>query len=82
MMERRKPTIMPGFPNNATVLAGSEATMECVVRGGSTAIPPHIKWLKRVQQHHAMNDEAMKNKLLIPVQNLQQNQHILVIQVI
>jgi hypothetical protein len=78
MMERRKPSFVSGYPNNATILGGSEAVLECVVRGGITSLPPHIKWLKRIPHHEAMNGNYIKNKHLIPVEN----QHVLVIQVV
>lgn len=77
MMERRKPTFVSGYPNNATVLSGGEAILECAVRGGTTALPPHIKWLKRIPYHEVINGNSVKNKHLIPVEN----QHVLVIQV-
>ncbi|OXA44103.1 fibroblast growth factor receptor-like 1 isoform X2 [Folsomia candida] len=76
MMERRKPTFVSGYPNNATVLSGGEAILECAVRGGTTALPPHIKWLKRIPYHEVINGNSVKNKHLIPVEN----QHVLVIQ--
>ena len=85
MVEKKRPELASGYPNNMSVLAGHEAILECIVRSGFTTMPPHIKWLKRVPEDQAStagktltgsNNRHNKYRLL-PVENT----HVLVIQV-
>lgn len=76
---KRRPELASDFPSNQTVESGSEAVLKCVVRSGFSSIPPHIKWLKRVDPGQVSQEgfHGYNNHRLLPADNT----HVLVIQV-
>jgi len=79
------PKLSPGSPADQRVVEGQEAVFECLVESKESGegpnptrlIPPHIKWLKRVDSHELSRTDY-KDRLL-PVEN--GHHHVVVLQV-